>query len=252
MQWLRGGVPIKILFLMAQAVDGLDGADSLCISPDGCVYVTGAESNSVNCFERNTVTGALEHVSSIFDGENGVDGLDDALDVEISGDGKHVYITAIPDKSISWFLRNTLNGALTYGGTLKDNIDGVDGLDGSLLLMEISEDGDHVYVSANGDNSVSWFSRNKTTGALTFAGILKDGSNGIDFLNGSSYVTLSHDGLHAYVTAPTDNTICWFDRNSVSGDLQFSGKITGQVDISESLAGIDFITISNDDKKVFS
>ena len=216
-----------------------------------CVCVTGGESDSVNCFERNTVTGALEHVSSIFDGENGVDGLDQAMDVEISGDGKHVYITATHDKSISWFLRNTASGALTYGGTLKDNIDGVDGLDGGLLFMKISDDGDHIYVSANGDNSVSWFSRNKTTGALTFSGILKNGINSIDFLDGSSYVTLSHDGLHAYVTAQTDNTICWFDRNSVSGDLQFSGKITGQTDIGESLAGIDFITISNDDKKVF-
>ena len=220
-------------------VDGLEEADSLCISPDGLhIYVTGRHSNAISWFVRNPTTGALTYLSSLFDGINGVDGLDGSMDVEISRDGKHVYITAPQDKSISWFRRDIASGALTYGGTLKDDLNGVDGLDGNLLFMNISEDGKYVYVTADGDNSVSWFSRTQTTGALTFRGILKDGYDGVDFLNGSSYINLSQDGLHAYVTAKDDNTVSWFTRNSESGDLQFSGKITGQTDIGKSLAGV--------------
>ena len=41
--------------------------------------------------------------------------------------------------------------------------------------VTLSSDGNHAYVAANHDHSVSWFERNATTGALTYGGMLKDG-----------------------------------------------------------------------------
>ena len=36
-----------------------------------------------------------------------------------------------------------------------------------------------------GDDAVSWYERNASTGALTFGGMLKDGVNGVDGLDGA-------------------------------------------------------------------
>ena len=86
-------------------------------------------------------------------------------------------------------------GAITYqwyrdgqpiviGGTLKDGVDGVDGLDGASSVT-LSSDGTHVYVTTHNDDVVSWYERNASTGALTYGGMLQDGVNGVDGLNGA-------------------------------------------------------------------
>ena len=99
-------------------------------------------------------------------------------------------------------------GAITYQwyrdgqpikNTLKDGVGGVDGLD-EAHGVTLSADGKHAYVAGGSDDSVSWYSRNVSTGALTYGGLLKDGVNGVDGLNYAYDVTLSADGNHAYVT----------------------------------------------------
>ena len=96
--------------------------------------------------------------------------------------------------------RNASTGALTYGGMLKDGVNGVDGLrwcqkrDSVIgrksrlchrLLLTIGE----------------LVERNASTGALTYGGMLKDGVNGVDGLDGAQGLSLSSDGKHAYVAA---------------------------------------------------
>ena len=101
----------------------------------------------------------------------------------------------------SWYERNASTGALTYGGMLKDGVNGVDGLDGARSVT-LSSDGNHAYVAASIDDAVSWYERNASTGALTYGGVLKDGVNGVDGLDGARR-DLSSDGNHAYVTLLT-------------------------------------------------
>ena len=72
-------------------------------------------------------------------------------------------------------------------------------LDGAMGVT-LSSDGNHAYVARFG-NAVSWYERNASTGALTYGGMLKDGVNGVDGLDGPRRVTLSPDGNHAYVAA---------------------------------------------------
>ena len=100
----------------------------------------------------------------------------------LSQDGKYAYVTAKSDNAVSWFERNASTGALTYLGMLKDGIGGVDGL-ASAHDLSLSPDGANVYVAANADNSIGWFERNATSGALTYGGMLKDGVGGVDGLN---------------------------------------------------------------------
>ena len=53
------------------------------------------------------------------------------LGVTLSLDGNHAYVTGLDDDAVSWYERNTSTGALSYGGMLKDGVNGVDGLDGA-------------------------------------------------------------------------------------------------------------------------
>ena len=65
---------------------------------------------------------------------------------------------------MSWYERNASTGALTYGGMLKDGVDGVDGLNGAYIVT-LSSDGKHAYVAGWDDDAVSWFTRDPLTGA---------------------------------------------------------------------------------------
>ena len=51
--------------------------------------------------------------------------------------------------------------------------------------VTLSSDGNYAYVTGAYDDAVSWFERNATTGALSYLGILKDGVNGVDALDGA-------------------------------------------------------------------
>jgi 6-phosphogluconolactonase (cycloisomerase 2 family) len=75
---------------------------------------------------------------------------------------------------VAVFTRNSSTGALAFVEVHKDGASGVDGLNGADSVT-VSPDGSHVYVAAgSSDNSVAVFSRNSSTGALTFVEFIKD------------------------------------------------------------------------------
>ena len=110
-------------------VDGLGGARNVTLSADELAYVTGEQDDAVSWYERNASTGALTYGGMLKDGVNGVDGLNGAYGVTLSLDGNHAYVTGHWDDAVSWYERNASTGALTYGGMLKDGVNGVDGMD---------------------------------------------------------------------------------------------------------------------------
>lgn len=76
-------------------VDGLRGARSVAVSPNGrCVYVTGQAEHTVVLFRRDRTMGKLTFVETLRDGVAGVDGIQGASYVTVSPDkrGKHVYV----------------------------------------------------------------------------------------------------------------------------------------------------------------
>ena len=209
-------------------VDGLRGANSLTLSADGNhAYVTGQYDDAVSWYERNASTGALTYEGMLKDGVGGVDGLNGANCVVISGNGKHAFVTGYEDDAVSWYERNASTGVLTYGGRLRDGVGGVDGLNGA-QSVSLSSDGNHAYVTGSNDDSLSWFDLDAISGALSFGEALKsgrvpDGSFAVDGLSDSRSLTLSDDGKHIYATSYTDDTVNWFERNSTNGEFTFSG-----------------------------
>ena len=163
----------------------------MTLSSDGNhAYVTGYDDDAVSWFERNASTGALTYGGMLKDGVNGVDGLDGARSVTLSSDGNQAYVTGYDDDAVSWYERNASTGALTYGGMLKDGLNGVDGLDRPYSVT-LSSDGNQAYVTGLYEDAVSWYERNASTGALSYGGMLKDGVNGVDGL-GSALVLPCH------------------------------------------------------------
>ena len=197
-------------------VDGLDGADSVTVSPDGShLYAAGFDDDALAVFSRNSTTGALTFVEVQVDGVAGVDGLDAATSVTVSPGGSHLYAAGQLDNALAVFSRNSTTGALTFVEVQKDSVGGVDGIDGALSVT-VSPDGSHLYAVGYSDSAVAVFSRNSTTGALTFVEVQVDGVAGVDGLDYAYSVTVSPDGKHLYVAAWIDDAVAVFSVATVS------------------------------------
>jgi len=235
----------------ADGVDGLDGVYHLAMSPDGShVYAAGSADHAVAAFSRNATTGELTFVERVKDGVGGVDGILFPTSVTVSPDGMHVYVTGGADDAVAAFLRNATTGQLTFIECEKDGVNGVDGLS-SASNVTVSPDGGHVYVTGQMDDAVAVFSRNATTGQLTFMAVQKNGVGGVDGLDGAFRVTLSPDGGYVYVTGQIDDAVAMFTRNATTGELTYLGLVKDGQSGVEGLNGAADVIVSPDGAQVY-
>lgn len=239
----------------AGSVDGLDGAWGLTISPDGKnVYATSVIDDALVVFRRNAVNGQLSFLEMEKDGLNGADGLDGAVGLTISPDGKHAYAAGVGDNSITLYTRSDFDGALTFVEKYVDNAAGIDGVSAPLGVA-ISPDGLHVFAAGNGDSALAVFSRNPSTGKLTFVARIKDNdqNNGksVDALFGAWNVTVSPDNQHVYVTSNVDDAVSVFARNATTGALTYLQAVRDGVDGFDGLDGASGLLVSPDGNQVY-
>ena len=237
-------------------VNGLDGTFDLVVSPDGRhVYVTGLDDNALVRFSRDA-TGDLTFAQALIDGEGGVDGLGGATGLAISADGGQVYVAGARDNALTVFTRDSTTGAfLTRSAIFRDGTDGVDGLGGAIYLV-ISPDGANLYVTGNSDDAVAIFTRNPTTGALTFSAVLKDGStdaagNAINGLDGAIGLAVSRSGKNIYVVASNDHALTVFDRDTTTGVLTYRQVFTGGESALNRIDIPRYATVSADGKNLY-
>ena len=99
---------IQLLMDTAQAIDGLNGATGVAVSPDGkSVYVAGANDDAIAVFSRESVAGMLTFEEVHLNGLFGIDGLNAVNDVKVSDNGLHVYTISATDDAVSVFSRDT-------------------------------------------------------------------------------------------------------------------------------------------------
>jgi 6-phosphogluconolactonase (cycloisomerase 2 family) len=140
-------------------VDGMDGANSVAVSPDGNhVYVASRHDDAVAIFKRAASGGVLTYVGHVRDGINGVDGLNGARAIAIHPDGSQVYVASQYEDALAVFARDPSDGALTFVAEHHDGTDGVNGLD-TANGIAVSPTGSHVYVAGYGDDAVAVFRR---------------------------------------------------------------------------------------------
>ncbi len=263
----------------ADAADGLAGASSVAVSPDGeSVYAATEGDNAIVRFNRNN-SGALTSKECIDDNDAGADNCDDDTNglngagaVAVSPDGKSVYVIGEDDQAIVRFNRDN-SGALTPKGCIDDNDppagpdncgDDTNGLEGAGSVAA-SPDGKSVYVTGGSDNTVVRFDRS-ASGALTPKGCIEDNDEGPDNcgndtngLEGAGSVVVSSDGKSVYVTSEEDDSIVVFKRNK-SGALTPQGCIDDNDppdgadncdDDTNGLNSTEAPTVSPDGKSVY-
>lgn len=229
---------------------GLDGPNSVAVSPDGSsVYATSFDSSSLAIFERNPSTGALTQAAdgrgclaaSALPGCQTARGLDGADVVVVSPDGRNVYTGS--------FLGNTVAVFSRYFGGALAQLDGTQGCISqagaggctSAIAMSavegvaISGDGSNVYAAAPGSSAVDVLARNPSTGALTqltggagcFTNASVNGCTKGRELGKADATTVSPDGKSVYVTALQTDSVANFTRTPSTGQLAQASGTTG-------------------------
>jgi 6-phosphogluconolactonase (cycloisomerase 2 family) len=233
-------------------VSGLFGPGTVRLSPDGLhAYVPAIAGDSIAVFSRNTSTGQLTFVEAELDGVGGVDGLDSARDAALSPDGEHVYVAGNDDSAIAVFSRDEMTGALTFVEVQKNGVGGVSGIV-SIVSVTVSSDGKHLYAASVGSDTVTLFTRDAGTGALTFVTTYQDGVGGIDGLLDASWVAVSPDGTRVYAVSRTDDAVVTFARDATTGLLTFLGFRRDGANGVETLDDAQTVAVSPDGAHVYT
>jgi DNA-binding beta-propeller fold protein YncE len=220
---------------------GLDGPNSLAISPDGLnVYATSRTSNSVSIFQRDQKTGALTQLPASAGCIAGVPipvcAVGRALVgpdvVVVSPKGENVYVGSFFGNAVAVFDRNPVSGALTQPGDSSGCIaEAIGGCALGTALgapegMAVSGDGASVYVASALSNAVVTLARDQATGNLTQAsdgsgcianGALTGCTAGVQ-LSGANAVAFNPGG-DVYVTSLFSNSVTAFTRSRATGGL---------------------------------
>ena len=233
----------------------LDGAIAAAASPDGRnVYVTSRTSDAVAVFSRAQSTGALTQLSGtsgcVSEGGTGgcgvARGLDHALGIEVSADGRHVYTAGRGSDAIAVFARNSTTGALTQlagaAGCLHDSVTSTSGLQGctdargldGAYSMSLSSDDKSAYVASRVSDSAAGFRRNPdgtltqiagTGGCVSFAALPDCRRTGRAF-DGATDIAISPDGRSAYAVSYGGDAVSVLSRDTATGALSYVGCLT--------------------------
>lgn len=233
-------------------VVGLNTPYASRMSPDGkYFYTVSYASNSIVVFERDETTGGLSFIESQTDNINGIDGLEGANSLVISSDGEYIYVTGDKDESIAVFKRDVNTGMMTFVEVIKNNINGVVGLDG-VSGITIDGHGDYVYASAYGSSAVLVFSIDQITGELSFVETLIDNMNGVDGIEGAFCISITNDNKNVYVGGMSESSLSAFRVDNSNGSLSYTKLYkNGAMKIIEGLEGAQSSVISADGKFVY-
>lgn len=246
------------------SVDGLDGAWSVAISPDGAnLYVASANEDALVVFARDVGDGTLAVLEVLRDGEAGVDGLAVPNGLTLSPDGGSVYVTSgddfliSGDNSIAVFDRNDADGRLRFLEIQRDGVDGVDGLHG-VNDVEVSHDGTLLYATSGGgflfegDNAFAVFSR-APNGRLQYAGAFFDGVGSIDSFSGADGLAVDPDEGFVYVGACDDEALTAIVRSDATGSTTFfvAQVFRNEVNGIEGLSGPLAVRVSPDGRHLY-
>lgn len=215
-------------------VTGVFRAAGVCVSPDGAnVYAVGGGDDGLAVFRRDAATGALDFVEAFFDGLDGVAGLITPVAVAASPDGHDVY--GLGDNGVAHFRRNADSGRLTFANVQTEGVVNESGTSGPTGLA-VSPDGEFVYVTRDGDDTLGVLKRDAADGSLQFVETHVDGQDGIDGLAGPTAVAVSPDSRSVYVAAQFDDAVAAFQRAALCvGDCDGNGAVT----VDELIRGVN-------------
>jgi trimeric autotransporter adhesin len=191
-------------------------------SPDDKnVYALVFNQSALTVCNRDQVTGILVRGAELVDNQNGITGLTRARSLAASPDNKNVYVIGTEESALAVFNRDAATGTLAFDTSLNTHLNGSSALMsaapvlapvsvGSAGSVAISPDSRTVYVTGSSSAAIAVFSRDISTGALTYDTILQNGINGVEGLSGAYYVAVSPDNKNVYAASRGDNAVAIF------------------------------------------
>lgn len=195
--------------------------------------------------------------------------------IDISPDGRNVYVAASKANSIAVFSRDPQTGALRQpqgkAGCVAAKGEGGCAVAIGLLgpnSVAVSPDGRYVYATSRGSSAVTSFHRNPKTGALRqlppsssgcISGAPIPGCTAGRAVIDPDVVAVSPDGKNVYVGAFAGSAVAAFARNPASGALTQLAGTAGCVALANSecgsalaLGNIEGLAVSPDGSAVYA
>lgn len=219
---------------------GLADVEYLVASPDGAhVYAISGSDASVTQLLRNRTSGSPDFGKlgfvARFSGSILGASMQGASAAVFEEHGKRMYLTAGDANRVIVLNRVDDPGAGNFGSlSLASSLgQGEQGARGLLnpRRLQLSQDGQHLYVTSQAGNTLAWFSIHPQTGALAYLGIRSNHSGGIEGLGGATGLVLDPVLDQIYVAGTLDGAIAHFQRQS---DSWCPASGTGPLGVSDS------------------
>lgn len=199
--------------------DGFGWATCCEFSPDSrFVYVgdsgaAGILPTAASTFTtlRITESGGLKSIQSLND-----DCLAGIREIVFDSSGTSGYIAGLKSDSLVVLRRNTNDGTVQIQQVLKDNENGVNGLDG-ICSVTVNKEGTRVFTVAgrfDGENAVSVFKR-ADDGTLTLLDQLLD----ILQFEGGNHIVVTDDQSTIFASGSVSNSVAVIMHDKASGKL---------------------------------
>jgi 6-phosphogluconolactonase (cycloisomerase 2 family) len=225
----------------------LYGVNSIVLSNDDrFLYVCCIEMSAICVYSRDSVTGLLTLVSAINNQMPGFEVLDWVSNIVLSKDCDFLYAVAFHGSKLSVFSRDPISGGLLLVQSIsKQDSGGIN----SPLALAISDDSRFVYAASMGSRTMVVHSRDSITGKMNLVQKLDEGMNDTSLLLGIKDIICSHDGRYLYTVAP--GRLLIFNRDLLSGELEFAEYFFNDGNSIEGLMGAFNINVSLDDRFIY-
>jgi 6-phosphogluconolactonase (cycloisomerase 2 family) len=249
------------IFTKNTNIDGLNGAASLVLSPDGRrAYVVSFYDSALVIFEQNE-QGSYQFVQVIRDGlpyeevfseeysvnEKDKLGLLGAYDIAISNDNSQLYVASVASNAVSIFDIDK-EGSVSFNHAIRDSDNTAYGLGGAVNVV-MTPNNSQVIVAGYNENALTIFNRNEK-GALKHSQTLINGKNEVKNMIAPQGLAMSPDGRYLYVVCGGSNAIIVLAINS-QGRYTYIQSISNSDDNVSGLGGAGNVTTSLDGKRVF-
>jgi len=170
-------------------------------------------------------------------------------DVEVSPDGKTVYVSS--GNSLLVAAPDPQSGELSPMQLLQDghnNVQGVNGADG----IAVSADGKNLYTARAGGNCIAGFTRYPDTGELKFLQYISGGPGQV--LEHANDIAVSPDGTQVYAVSlgqPYPSTLSVWSRAPDTGEMTFDQALKDGQAGGEDLTGAESVAASPDGLSVY-